>query len=143
MSVHKKILGARKLIKPKFDRWLESLAPSDTPKPEIKRKKKKIKIEAPRKSKRRSTCAICELFAEKKERTKHHLIPRSLDKRVKERRETIVVDKTCHKKIHKFFSNKELAEEFNTVESLKKEFERRKKLNEEGKFRNYNDRRHL
>ena len=46
---------------------------------------------------------------------KHHLIPRS---KKGKKTPTILVCKDCADQVHKLFTNKELAKEFNTLEKL-------------------------
>jgi hypothetical protein len=69
-------------------------------------------------------CELCE--REVSFRTQHHLIPRTLHKR-KKRREgftqeelnrVIWICAPCHKNIHAVLTEKELAEEFNSLEKL-------------------------
>lgn len=58
--------------------------------------------------------------------TKHHLIPREMHERFlkkssiskEELNQTIAICRMCHSTIHRFFSNKELAEKYNTFEAL-------------------------
>lgn len=58
-------------------------------------------------------CKLCdrdvELFS------KHHLIPRQKKGRV-----TVKICDPCNTTIHKLFTNKEMAKEFNTVEKLRR-----------------------
>ena len=49
---------------------------------------------------------------------KHHLVPKS-----KGGGDSYWVHKICHQKIHSLFTNKDLAEEYNTFEKLKQHFE--------------------
>ncbi len=44
---------------------------------------------------------------------KHHLVPKS-----HKGKETVLLHRVCHRKIHSLFSDKELANELNTIESL-------------------------
>lgn len=68
-------------------------------------------------------CTICERFGHM---TRHHLYPRELHGTYLKRKlateaqlqETIMVCPTCHKTIHRFHSNRELAERYNTLEKL-------------------------
>ncbi|CAM9438962.1 unnamed protein product, partial [Ectocarpus fasciculatus] len=58
--------------------------------------------------------------------TKHHTIPREMHERVAKKlgtpkdvlNQTILVCRMCHSTIHRFFTNKELALEYNTLDSL-------------------------
>lgn len=79
----------------------------------------------PRKPPRPQVCEIC---GREKPLTFHHLIPRAKHgKRViRERFERpdlkargIWVCHLCHRQIHRFFDNRRLAEELNTVERLR------------------------
>ena len=52
----------------------------------------------------------------------HHLIPRQYTKRKKAAAgQTIDICSACHRQIHAFFENKRLAQELNTIETLKNE----------------------
>lgn len=59
--------------------------------------------------------------------TRHHLIPRSRHRKKRARRtftreqmqQVAMVCSACHRQIHKTFTEKELEEQYNTVESLK------------------------
>jgi predicted HNH restriction endonuclease len=70
-----------------------------------------------------NTCALC---LREMECTEHHLIPCSTHQRgwvkrayTKEQMdETIPACDNCHRTVHRFFTNKELALEFNTVDKL-------------------------
>ena len=69
------------------------------------------------------SCAICGRFVS---RTRHHLIPRELHRSLsKDSRytkeilgRTISICRMCHSTIHRFFTNSELANSFNTLELL-------------------------
>ena len=56
----------------------------------------------------------CQLCDRDFELYKHHLIPKQ-----KRGKETIDVCLTCRDAIHQFYSNKELAKKYNTLEKLK------------------------
>ncbi|MFK7820281.1 MAG: HNH endonuclease [Planctomycetaceae bacterium] len=58
-------------------------------------------------------CPICLHEYERKQLTKHHLVPKS-----RKGTETVLVCKPCHKQIHAIFDEKELERRFNTIESL-------------------------
>jgi hypothetical protein len=69
----------------------------------------------------------CELCKRKLKTTKHHLIPRETHNKKwckkmfdSEERNNRKIDvcHDCHLAIHKFMTNKELAQEFNTTEKL-------------------------
>lgn len=66
----------------------------------------------------------CVLCKREKELTKHHLIPKTLHKRYRKKfgklrlKETVDVCDDCHSQIHKLFTEKELALEYNTLELL-------------------------
>lgn len=54
--------------------------------------------------------------------TQHHLVPRQAVKRKKaEAAPTVDICPACHRQIHAFYSNLELAQNLNTVEKLKDE----------------------
>lgn len=59
------------------------------------------------------TCPICQHEYDRKELTKHHLIPKSRKGKI-----TTLICSPCHKQIHAVFSEKELERRFNTIESL-------------------------
>ncbi len=65
----------------------------------------------------------CELCERKMEQlTVHHLIPRQYTKRKKiTTSETVDICSACHKQIHSLFTNKQLAQELNTINKLKNE----------------------
>jgi len=56
-------------------------------------------------------CAICEVCEGTE---KHHIIPKS-----KKGKEVVMVCGSCHDQIHSLFTNKELAKQYNSTESLK------------------------
>ena len=69
------------------------------------------------------SCPICNRQLPEKGVSHHHLIPREIKlskRRSKEvnRRETISIHPVCHKKIHSQFTNRELANKYNTVEKI-------------------------
>ncbi len=62
-------------------------------------------------------CAICEReLGNEKIISKHHLIPKSKGGRYSP---TILIHNICHQKIHSVFSEKELRDEYHTVERLR------------------------
>ena len=62
-------------------------------------------------------CPICEReLGNEKIISKHHLIPKSEGGRYSP---TILIHNICHQKIHSVFSEKELRDEYHTVESLR------------------------
>ena len=61
-------------------------------------------------------CHICGRELGSKNISKHHLIPKSKGGRDGE---TIMIHNICHQKIHSVFTEKELAENYNTVEKLR------------------------
>ena len=65
----------------------------------------------------------CELCQREIERlTVHHLIPRQAVKRKKaDPGSTVDICSACHRQIHTFFNNAELAKELNTLEKLQNE----------------------
>ena len=49
----------------------------------------------------------------------HHLWPRAIKcKKGKKPKDTIIVHRYCHDKLHSVFTNKELAKTYNTVEKI-------------------------
>jgi hypothetical protein len=65
-------------------------------------------------------CQLCDREMERL--TEHHLIPRQAVKRKKaDPGPTVDICTACHKQIHIFFHNTQLARDFNTVEKLKTE----------------------
>ena len=73
-------------------------------------------------------CILCDRDVE--QLTVHHLIPRQAVKRKKaEPGNTIDICSPCHRQIHCFYSNLELARQLNTVEKLKAEPKMQKFLN--------------
>jgi 5-methylcytosine-specific restriction endonuclease McrA len=77
-------------------------------------------------------CQLCQ--REMTDLTVHHLVPRQTVKRKQaDAGETIEICAACHKQIHSFYSNLELARELNTVEKLQSEPKMRKFLNWIGK----------
>lgn len=65
-------------------------------------------------------CQLCEREIE--ELTAHHLIPRQTVKRKQaDAGPTIDICGACHRQIHAFYSNIELARELNTIEKLQSE----------------------
>lgn len=62
-------------------------------------------------------CVICDRELGNKDTiSKHHLIPKSKGGR---NTETILIHNICHQKIHSFFTEKELKDEYHTVEKLR------------------------
>lgn len=59
-----------------------------------------------------TVCNLCGLDALSV--SKHHLVPKA-----KRGKDTVVVCNECHKQIHSLFTNKELANQYNTIELLK------------------------
>lgn len=65
-------------------------------------------------------CQLCDRDLEKL--TIHHLVPRQSVKRKQAfPGETIDICSACHRQIHTFFNNKELAKNLNTIDKLKAE----------------------
>ena len=65
------------------------------------------------------TCALCERAAP--HLTEHHLVPRSQGRRRGTKISdlpTVMLCGPCHKFLHKTFSNAELAQEYNAVDTL-------------------------
>lgn len=69
----------------------------------------------------------CELCERELELTKHHLIPKEVHNKkwcqrmfskIDRHYRTALVCQDCHSAIHKFLTNKELAQHYNTVELL-------------------------
>jgi len=71
-------------------------------------------------------CPICQRETPEDCQEEHHLIPRAICKRNKyadlpqleKGQETITVCHDCGNQLHKLFSEKELAEQYNTLEKL-------------------------
>jgi len=59
------------------------------------------------------TCSLCARSLPRSEQEAHHLIPRS-----KGGKETVLLHRICHKKLHASLSETELAREYNSVERL-------------------------
>ena len=59
------------------------------------------------------TCPICLHEYERKQLTRHHLVPKSRKGRI-----TVLVCAACHKQIHAIFSEKELEAKYSTIEAL-------------------------
>ena len=69
----------------------------------------------------RSVTVPCELCGASSRITKHHLVPVSVTEKRRARDKNVAyLCETCHKLVHKIFSNEELAESYNTVEALKR-----------------------
>ncbi len=65
-------------------------------------------------------CELCQ--REVNRLTVHHLIPRQAVKRKKaDSGPTVQICFPCHRQIHHFFSNLELAQNYNTLDKLKNE----------------------
>lgn len=58
-------------------------------------------------------CPICLHEYDRRQLTKHHLIPKS-----RKGKETVLVCRPCHKQIHVTFSEKELERNYSTIEAL-------------------------
>ncbi|WP_250455066.1 HNH endonuclease [Caballeronia sp. ATUFL_M2_KS44] len=58
-------------------------------------------------------CALCGRPVPPSERDLHHLVPKSQGGR-----ETAVFHRICHRQLHALFSEKQLAQQFSTVEAL-------------------------
>jgi hypothetical protein len=68
-------------------------------------------------SQKSQLCQLCQ--REMAELTVHHLIPRQTVKRKQaDAGEKIDICSACHRQIHSFYSNLQLARELNTVEQL-------------------------
>ena len=64
------------------------------------------------------TCGLCERDVDAL--TVHHLVPRSRLKKG-DAVPTVSICSACHRQIHALFDNRELADEYNTVERLRDE----------------------
>ncbi|VEP15134.1 conserved hypothetical protein [Hyella patelloides LEGE 07179] len=72
-------------------------------------------------------CQLCE--REMAQLTVHHLIPRQTVKRKKaDAGSTIDICSACHRQVHSFYSNLQLARELNTIDKLQSEPKMRKFL---------------
>lgn len=69
-----------------------------------------------RKKDKQGACELCERDVE--ERTVHHLTPKHHGGAHKE---TALLCRACHRQIHALFTNKELADHYDTLEKLKNE----------------------
>ncbi len=58
-------------------------------------------------------CPICQHEYARKELTKHHLVPKSRKGKI-----TVSLCRPCHKQIHALYTEKELEENFGTLEML-------------------------
>ena len=77
-----------------------------------------------KKTEERKLCPLCERNMLLWNLTKHHLVPKSRGGRTTEK-----MCRTCHRQIHSLFTNKELENEVNSVEELKKNLDIQKYLN--------------
>ena len=69
-------------------------------------------------------CVICDReLGDSKTISKHHLIPKSKGGK---NTPTILIHNICHQKIHSVFTEKELRDEYHTVEKLKQHEEMQK-----------------
>ncbi|GAB4543741.1 MAG: hypothetical protein Tsb0014_37560 [Pleurocapsa sp.] len=65
-------------------------------------------------------CQLCQ--RELKQLTVHHLIPKQAVKRKKaDPGATVEICAACHRQLHSFYTNAELAQSLNTLEKLKSE----------------------
>jgi hypothetical protein len=60
-----------------------------------------------------NVCPICRHEYERRELTKHHLVPKC-----RKGRETVLVCRPCHAQIHATFGERELERRFGTVDEL-------------------------
>jgi len=58
-------------------------------------------------------CPLCNRIAPKECQSKHHLVPKSKKGKI-----TIKLCKSCGSIVHRLFTNKELAKEYNSIELL-------------------------
>lgn len=58
-------------------------------------------------------CVICRHDYERRELTKHHLVPKS-----RKGRKTVLVCRPCHRQIHALYTEKELERDYGTLEEL-------------------------
>lgn len=59
------------------------------------------------------TCALCGRAVPAPQRDEHHLVPKSRGGRT-----TTVLHRICHRQVHAFFSEAELANQYATVDAL-------------------------
>jgi hypothetical protein len=59
-------------------------------------------------------CPICERLIPDSQKDAHHLVPKSKGGKITE-----YLHRICHKQIHALFTESELAQQFNTAETLK------------------------
>lgn len=62
-----------------------------------------------------STCPLCARPIPEDQESRHHLVPKSF-----KGRETVILHRICHRKIHSLFTERELAKTYHTIEALKK-----------------------
>lgn len=70
-------------------------------------------FEQDRNAEREPVCPLCLHAYDRRELTKHHLVPKS-----RGGRETVLLCRPCHRQLHATFSEKELERHYPTVESL-------------------------
>ncbi|MEM7169760.1 MAG: HNH endonuclease signature motif containing protein [Pseudomonadota bacterium] len=59
-------------------------------------------------------CPLCGRPIPEEAKSRHHLVPKSL-----KGRETVLLHRICHRKIHSLFTERELQKRFSTIEALK------------------------
>ena len=59
-------------------------------------------------------CPLCQRPIPPEQRSLHHLVPKSL-----KGRETVVLHRICHRKIHSLFTERELAKHYPSIDALK------------------------
>jgi 5-methylcytosine-specific restriction endonuclease McrA len=58
-------------------------------------------------------CPLCERDVPEQNVSDHHLVPKS-----RGGKETLTICVDCHRQLHALFTNKQLADEYNTVEAI-------------------------
>jgi hypothetical protein len=79
----------------------------------VKRKLRAERLDALPASEQDVVCPLCERLIPPSQRDAHHLVPKS-----KGGRQTTYLHRICHRQIHAWLSEAELARAYNTVEDL-------------------------
>lgn len=58
-------------------------------------------------------CPLCERLIPASQRDEHHLVPK-----LKGGKKTVALHRICHRQVHALFTEAELAQQYNTAESL-------------------------
>jgi hypothetical protein len=107
------------------DIWAERYAPAPAPAPAAAAAE--VEQEGDEEEEEDVEDGCCVLCYREMNLTRHHLIPREMHERIAKKTGTnkellkhtvIMVCRMCHSTIHRFFTNKELANDYNTLELL-------------------------